>query len=224
MKASAQVSKAPTYIEEDRLQAQGYRLIAGIDEAGRGPLAGPVVAGAVMLPCDRRPAWLDKVRDSKMLAPLERERLFDCIRGDTLPVGLGIVTHDAIDRIGIAAATRLAMRKAIEDMPIRPEFLLIDFVRLPSVPLPQKSIVNGDALCLSIAAASIVAKVTRDRIMLELDRQYPGYGMARHKGYATPEHLECLRRVGPCAIHRRTFAPVYEVCSAPAREWREVFG
>ena len=215
--------QAPSFIQEDGLREQGYKLIAGIDEAGRGPLAGPVVAGAVVLPTDKRPAWLDNVRDSKTLAPLQRERLFECIR-DEMPMGVGIVPHDAIDRIGIAAATRLAMRKAIEDMPIKPEFILIDFVRLPSVPLPQKSIINGDALCCSIAAASIVAKVTRDRIMLDLDRRYPGYGMARHKGYATPEHLECLRRAGPCAIHRRTFAPVWELCSAPAREWREVLG
>jgi ribonuclease HII len=214
----------PTSVEEDRIREQGYKLIAGIDEAGRGPLAGPVVAGAVVLPLGKRPAWLDQVRDSKMLAPRERERLFDCIQQDSASVGVGIVWHDDIDRIGIAPATRLAMRRAVEDMAVKPEYLLIDFVRLPSVPLPQRSIVNGDALCFSIAAASIIAKVSRDRIMLDLDRQYPGYGMARHKGYATSEHLEFLRRLGPCPVHRRTFSPVQAVSSAPAREWRDVLG
>jgi ribonuclease HII len=125
-----------------------------------------------------------------------------------IALGVGVVSHEVIDERGIAPATRLAMRHAIEQVSIRPEFLLIDYVRLPDVRIPQKSIVNGDSLCLSIAAASIVAKVTRDRLMVELDGQFPGYGLAQHKGYGTREHLEALRKLGPCPIHRKTFEPV----------------
>jgi ribonuclease HII len=202
------VSQAPTLLEEERLWEHGYRLIAGIDEAGRGPLAGPVVAAAVVLPPDELPPWLSLVRDSKMLTPQRREHVFDCIQRDGVLWAVGVVSHEVIDGKGIVAATRLAMREAVEGVSARPDFLLIDFVRLPDVRLPQKSVVNGDTLCLSIAAASIVAKVTRDRIMEQLDREHPGYGLARHKGYGTPEHLEMLQRLGPCAIHRKTFAPV----------------
>jgi ribonuclease HII len=122
--------------------------------------------------------------------------------------GVGVVSHEVIDERGIAPATRLAMRYAIERVSTRPEFLLIDYVRLPAVRIPQKSVIDGDSLCLSIAAASIVAKVTRDRLMVELDSQFPGYGLAQHKGYGTPEHLEALQRLGPCPIHRKTFEPV----------------
>ena len=201
-------SHAPTLAEEERLWAQGYRLVAGIDEAGRGPLAGPVVAAAVVLPLDERPSWLSLVRDSKVLTPQKREHLFGCIERDGVTWGVGVVSHEVIDRRGIAAATRLAMREAVEGLALRPQFLLIDFVRLRNVRLPQKSVVNGDSLCLSIAAASIVAKVTRDRIMEQLDREYPGYGLGRHKGYGTPEHLEMLQLLGPCPVHRMSFAPL----------------
>lgn len=202
------MSQAPTFVEEESLRARGYRAIAGIDEAGRGPLAGPVVAAAVVLPLDHPPPWLPEVRDSKQLTPSKRERLFDSMQRDGTPFGVGVVSHDVIDKRGIAAATRLAMRHAAEQLPVRPDFLLIDHVRLPRVRLPQKSITNGDCLSFSIAAASIVAKVTRDRLMAELDMQYPGYGFAQNKGYGTPEHMEMLQRLGHCAIHRKTFAPV----------------
>jgi ribonuclease HII len=202
------VSQIPTFIEEEKLTVQGYRLIAGVDEVGRGPLAGPVVAAAVILPLEKRPSWLSKVRDSKQLTASQRESIFGRVLESGMPFGVGSVSHEVIDKRGIAPATRMAMRRAIEQLPTRPDYLLIDYVRLPTVRIPQKSVVDGDSLCLSIAAASIVAKVTRDRMMVELDGQYPGYGLAQHKGYGTPEHLEALQRLGPCPIHRKTFEPV----------------
>jgi ribonuclease HII len=202
------VSQIPTFAEEERLRAQGYRLIAGIDEAGRGPLAGPVVAAAVILPPEERPSWLSLVRDSKQLTQLRREAIFDCIVESGIAFGVGVVSHEVIDERGIAPATRLAMRYAIEKLSTRPDYLLIDYMRLPGVRIPQKGVADGDSLCISIAAASVVAKVTRDRMMVELDSQFPGYGLAQHKGYGTPEHLEALQKLGPCPIHRKTFMPV----------------
>ena len=202
------VSQIPTFAEEERLRAQGYRLIAGIDEAGRGPLAGPVVAAAVILPPEERPSWLSLVRDSKQLTQLRREAIFDCIVESGIAFGVGVVSHEVIDERGIAPATRLAMRYAVEQLSTRPDYLLIDYMRLPGVRIPQKGVVDGDSICVSIAAASIVAKVTRDRMMVELDSQFPGYGLAQHKGYGTPEHLEALQRLGPCSLHRKTFTPV----------------
>jgi len=202
------VSQIPTFAEEERLRAQGYRLIAGIDEAGRGPLAGPVVAAAVILPPEERPSWLSLVRDSKQLTQLRREAIFDCIVESGIAFGVGVVSHEVIDERGIAPATRLAMRYAVEQLSTRPDYLLIDYMRLPGVRIPQKGVVDGDSICVSIAAASIVAKVTRDRLMVELDGRYPGYGLAQHKGYGTREHLEALQKLGPCPIHRKTFQPV----------------
>ena len=204
------MSQIPTFAEEERLRAQGYRLIAGIDEAGRGPLAGPVVAAAVILPPEERPSWLSLVRDSKQLTQLRREAIFDCMVESGIAFGVGVVSHEVIDERGIAPATRLAMRYAIEKLSTRPDYLLIDYMRLPGVRIPQKGVVDGDSICVSIAAASIVAKVTRDRLMVELDGRYPGYGLAQHKGYGTPEHLEALQKLGPCHIHRKTFTPVRE--------------
>jgi len=202
------VSQVPTFDEEERLKAKGYRLVAGIDEVGRGPLAGPVVAAAVILPLEERPSWLSRVRDSKQLTPTQRESIFDRVLESGIAFGVGVVSHEVIDKRGIAPATRLAMRHAIEQLSTRPDYLLIDYMRLPGVRIPQKGVVDGDSICVSIAAASIVAKVTRDRLMVELDGQYPGYGLAQHKGYGTPEHLEALQRLGPCPIHRKTFEPV----------------
>ena len=202
------MSQIPTFAEEERLRAQGYRLIAGIDEAGRGPLAGPVVAAAVILPPEERPSWLSLVRDSKQLTQLRREAIFDCIVESGIAFGVGVVSHEVIDERGIAPATRLAMRYAVEQLSTRPDYLLIDYMRLPGVRIPQKGVVDGDSICVSIAAASIVAKVTRDRLMVELDGRYPGYGLAQHKGYGTREHLEALQKLGPCPIHRKTFQPV----------------
>jgi ribonuclease HII len=137
--------------------------------------------------------------------------LFERIREVALAVGAGVVSHLVIDTKGIVKATRLAMRAAVQQLDPAPEYLLIDYMKLPEVRLPQRGIVDGDALCLSIACASIIAKVTRDRLMVALDDKYPGYGLAKHKGYGTKAHIECLRRLGPCPVHRRTFRPVTEI-------------
>ena len=200
----------PTLSEEQALLEAGYRAIAGVDEAGRGTWAGPVAAAAVVLPldCAEALAALDGVCDSKMLPPRKREALEQRIVEEAVAVGFGLASASEIDRMGILPATRLAMRRAIANLGIAADFLLIDAVRLPQEPIHQKSIVRGDALCFSVAAASIVAKVRRDRLMAELDGLYPGYGFARHKGYGTAQHMEALRALGPCPIHRRTFAPV----------------
>ena len=201
----------PSLVEEVKLRAQGYQLIAGIDEVGRGALAGPVLAAAVILPCQIDTPWLNQVKDSKQLSPAKRELLFGYIYEVAISVGIGMVRHEVIDDQGIAKATRLAMKSAIDQLSPPPESLLIDYIRLPEVPLPQKGITNGDELCLSIACASIVAKVTRDRLMVELDKIYPGYGLAKHKGYGTKQHLSCLRRLGPSSIHRQSFRPVRDM-------------
>jgi ribonuclease HII len=200
--------KLPTFDEEARLQARGFRLVAGVDEVGRGALAGPVMAAAVILPLSADLPWLGSVRDSKQLSPRQRERVFDMVQRAGIPFGLGSVPHATIDEVGIVQATRMAMVQAVNSLPSRPDFLLIDALSLAEVDLPQKGIIRGDQLSLSIACASIVAKVSRDRQMTELDGVYPGYGLARHKGYGTRQHLQCLGRLGPCAIHRRSFAPV----------------
>jgi len=205
------VNHAPTFFEEEKLKAQGYQLVAGIDEVGRGPLAGPVVAAAVILPLGDDISWLFQVRDSKQLTPLKRDRLSIYIQRDALAIGIGVVPPDVIDAHGIVAATRLAMSYAVGSLNLVPDYLLIDAVRLPDLELPQKSIIKGDTLSISIAAASIVAKVTRDRLMVELDAFFPGYGLARNKGYPTSEHLEQLSCMGACPIHRKSFAPVRNV-------------
>ncbi len=200
--------RRPSFDEEKRLEAQGYRLIAGIDEVGRGSLAGPVVAAAAILPSNVTAPWRDKVNDSKLLSPRTRELLSTGIHQVAISVGVGIIDHEVIDARGIVTATRLAMKQAIDRLSPSPDFLLIDFLSLPEVPLPQTGIVNGDGQCFSIACASIIAKVARDGLMTEYDRIYPGYGLARHKGYGTREHLACLSRLGPCQIHRKSFHPV----------------
>ncbi len=201
----------PSFTEEKILEAQGYQYVAGIDEAGRGSLAGPVVAAAVILPCHIDTPWLNQVKDSKQLSPARRESLFHHIHEVAISIGIGVVPHKVIDAEGIIKATRLAMKLAIGQLSSPPEFLLIDYMRLPEVSLPQKGITNGDSLCFSIACASIMAKVSRDHMMRELDGTYPGYGLAQHKGYCTKEHLACLRRLGPSHIHRQSFKPVKDV-------------
>lgn len=200
--------KRPSYREESALLEDGYTLVAGLDEVGRGPLAGPVVAGAVMLPANPRGRWVRLVRDSKQLTAPQREEAADVLRDKALSMATGLASNEEIDRVGIAPATRLAMERAINALPLQPQFLLLDAFPLPDVDIPQKAIVRGDALCLSIAAASIIAKVERDRVMVEHDGRYPGYGFASHKGYASSYHLEALRERGPSPIHRRSFAPV----------------
>ncbi len=201
----------PSFAEEERLEAQGYQRIAGIDEVGRGALAGPVVAAAVILPCRIDAPWLNLVKDSKQLSPARRQLLFHHIHEIAIATGIGMASHEIIDARGIIKATRLAMKLAIDQLSPSPQSLLIDYMLLPEVPLPQKGITNGDKLCFSIACASIIAKVARDQLMVELDRTYSGYGLAHHKGYATKEHLVCLRRLGPSPIHRRSFKPVGDI-------------
>jgi ribonuclease HII len=201
----------PTFEEEKILQAQGYRLIAGVDEVGRGALAGPVAAAAVILPSRLRAPWLKQVRDSKLLDPPKREKLSQYIHRVAISIGIGMVSHEVIDRQGIVRATYRAMRLAISQLSPPPEALLIDYLHLPGTRLPQKGVTDGDSLCISIACASIVAKVARDRLMVELDDTYHSYGLAQHKGYGTEEHLACLQRLGPCPIHRRSFSPVKEM-------------
>jgi ribonuclease HII len=194
------------YRHEGQAWRAGLIRVVGVDEAGRGPLAGPVVAAAVLVTPEHR---IRGVADSKLLSPERREELFDAIHEQALAVGVAIVDHATIDRLNILQATRLAMLDALARLPVAPDFVITDFVTLPGVPCPQKNLVHGDVRCASVAAASIVAKVTRDRIMRDLDTQFPEYGFARHKGYGTPDHLAALDRHGPCPIHRRTFAGVW---------------
>lgn len=193
---------------EQDLRRNGYSFIAGVDEAGCGPIAGPVVAAAVVFPGMRR---LPGLTDSKLTTLRTRETLFDLIQAKARSIGVGVVDARTVDRINILAAARLAMTEAIRQLAPVPDFLLVDGRGLPGALIPQRAIVKGDRTCACIAAASIIAKVTRDRIMLELDASYPGYGLARHKGYGTAEHLACLRALGPCPEHRRTFAPVRDL-------------
>jgi ribonuclease HII len=195
----------PSFKEELKFIESGLRLIAGVDEVGRGCLAGPVVASAVILPCSRRVAWISGVRDSKLLSAKQREALFEVIRQKAVAAATGIVWQDVIDDIGIAPASRLAMKQAIDGLHPAPDGLLVDYFKLPEVELPQNNVVHGDRLCFSIACASIVAKVTRDRLMRALDNEYRGYGLANHKGYATREHCAALEKLGLAAIHRRSF-------------------
>ncbi|MBI4330376.1 MAG: ribonuclease HII [Chloroflexi bacterium] len=198
----------PTFKEERLLARRGYQFIAGLDEVGRGSLAGPVAAAAVILPPGLKAGWLDEVRDSKVLTPAVRLRLSKQIQRSALAFGVGMAPPEVIDTFGIVPATRQAMQQALQSLSRSPQFLLIDALTLPAVRLPQKGIIHGDSLCVSIACASIVAKVARDRLMTEMDRSYPGYGLARNKGYGTKFHLCSLEQLGPCPIHRRSFAPV----------------
>ena len=200
----------PSFKEENLLREQGYSIIAGVDEAGRGALMGPVVAAAVILPDAIKARWKSKVRDSKQLTAEEREELHGYIEEISISIGTGYTTNEVIDEVGIARATRLAMIAAIEKLKPEPHYVLIDYFNLPETALPNRGVEDGDSLCFSIACASIIAKVTRDRMVVEMDEKYPGYGFAEHKGYGTSRHLECLRRKGPCPLHRRSFAPVTE--------------
>ena len=207
---------SPSYQWETRLRQQGYRAIAGVDEVGRGPLAGPLVAGAVILPPQVDALGPEVVRDSKLLTPRQREQAYALITRQAVAWGIGSVTPHEIDSLGITYANRLAMVRALQSLAIRPDYILIDALTLPEVDLPQEGIVHGDRLCLSIAAASVVAKETRDRWAREEDARYPCYGNARHKGYPTPEHLRRLAILGPSPIHRRSFGPVRELLEREA--------
>ena len=192
---------------EKQALARDYTRVAGVDEAGRGPLAGPVVAAAVILPAGQ---IIKGVNDSKKLSPELRERLFADIMAQAVSVGIGMGSPELIDRINILQATRHAMLSAVSELSPQPDFILIDGISTIESPIPQKTVKKGDSLSLSIAAASIIAKVTRDRLMRELDREYPGYGFSGHKGYGSALHLEAIRRLGPSPIHRTTFGGVKE--------------
>jgi ribonuclease HII len=191
----------------------GFLQIAGIDEAGRGPLAGPVVAAAVILPTG---ILIKGVDDSKKLSPAKREQLFDIIIDQALSIGIGMGSPELIDQINILQATRHAMLEAVSQLTPPPDFILIDGINTIDSPIPQKTIKKGDSLSLSIAAASIIAKVTRDRLMRELDKIHPGYGFHGHKGYGSALHLEAIRRLGPSPVHRLTFGGVKEHLSCPS--------
>ena len=197
---------AAPYRYEAKAWRDGVSRVAGLDAAGRGPLAGPVVAAAVIIDPARR---IRGVADSKLLTAERREELYDVIHERAVAVGVAVVDHLTIDRINILEATRAAMTEALAGLGVAPDLVITDFVRLRDVSCPQKNLIDGDARCATVAAASIVAKVTRDRLMLEADKVYPEYGFARHKGYATAEHLTALDRHGPCPIHRRSFAGVW---------------
>ena len=184
--------------------------MAGADEAGRGPIAGPVVAAAVILPpgLDGNEEWLGLLDDSKRLSPSRREQAFSAVREHALDWAVAVIDSEEIDQIGIGVAALKAMLQAVDSLREIPAHLLLDYIHVRQCPYPYDTVVKGDSRSYSIAAASNVAKVTRDRIMIEYDQALPGYGFAQHKGYATRQHLERLREIGPCSIHRRSFAPV----------------
>ena len=192
-------------IHQKRLDWDPIGLLAGVDEAGRGPLAGPVVAAAVILDDGRR---IRGLADSKVLTPLQRDKLFDMIREKALCCSVGSASVAEIDTLNILHATMLAMRRAVEGLRLKPAKVLVDGNRLPALDVLSEAIIGGDAKVKSISAASIIAKVTRDRLLAELHVEFPQYGFAAHKGYGTPEHLEALRVHGPCVHHRRHFSPV----------------
>ena len=193
---------SPDETFENRLREEGYSAICGVDEAGRGPLSGPVVAAACILPAG---CEIPGLNDSKKLTPKQRDRLYDTVREVAVAYAIGMASPEEIDELNILNATMLAMRRAIEGLPVKADFALIDGNCARGIELPHKTVISGDALSVSISAASILAKVTRDRICLENDREYPEYGFAKHKGYGTKEHMDALRRLGPCPLHRRSF-------------------
>ena len=189
--------------EELSLYSEKIQYICGIDEAGRGPLAGPVVVGAVIMPKD---SFIEGVNDSKKVSEKKREKLYDLITKEAIAYGVGIVDHKKIDEINILNATKLGLKMAIENLKIRPDIILVDALNnMDTDGIPYKSIIKGDAKVYSISCASIIAKVTRDRIMREWDKIYPEYGFERHKGYGTSAHIIAIKENGPCMIHRRTF-------------------
>lgn len=188
---------------EHEVAAAGFARIAGVDEAGRGPLAGPIVAAAVVL---ARP--VDGLNDSKRLTPEQRDHLYEILRAGDHAIGAAVIDAETIDRHGIQSANYAAMAQAVAQLEPLPDFLLVDGFRIHGCGLPQKPLIKGDSRSASIAAASIIAKVTRDRIMAQYEAQYPGYGFGEHKGYGTREHVDAIRRLGPCPIHRRSFSPV----------------
>jgi len=204
-KADTGIPQSPTLVFEEEARFCGYRNVAGLDEAGRGPLAGPVVGAAVILP---RRVELTGLDDSKQVTPEHRESLFGAITQIARAWAVGVASEQEIDRFNILEATRLAWERALTRLSLVPDFLLIDAASLPRVPIAQRAVVKGDRLSLSIAAASILAKVSRDRLMQDYHRRYPMYQFHLHKGYPTPEHLRLVQEWGPSPAHRRTFQPI----------------
>lgn len=203
--------------EEEFILSSGHILLGSLDEVGRGPLAGPVVAACILINKNtletvrNHPVLLKEVRDSKKLTAKKREFLFNIIK-ETVSYGIGICDHNTIDRINILEATFLAMKKAISDLKEKPDYIILDGkFPIPNFSTPQKAIIKGDASVFSIAAASIMAKVTRDRLMEEYDKKYPGYGFIQHAGYGTKAHLDAIHKFGACPIHRKTFAPLKDL-------------
>ncbi len=197
---------------ERQARSRGFRAVAGVDEAGRGPLAGPVVAAAVILP---ETFDLPGLTDSKQLSAVARERLYPLIRAQALAVGVGVGRTAEVDRVNILQATLLSMVRAVDRLSIPPDYLLVDGINPVPLPLPQQTLKKGDSRSQSIAAASVVAKVLRDRIMVAYDRIYPGYGLAGHKGYGSAQHRRAIAELGPSPCHRRTFAGVREFSEVP---------
>jgi ribonuclease HII len=202
----------PDFSLENSVYGQRLSLVAGVDEVGRGPLAGPVFAAAVIFPPDLtgREPWLEALDDSKRLSPTQRERAVELVEAHALAIGVAQVGPGAVDDLGVGQASIQAMLQAVENLPLDPTYLLLDYVPLRECPIPFQTIVRGDTLSYSIAAASNVAKVARDRMMREANEVYPGYSFDRNKGYGTAQHLAQLRERGPCQIHRRSFRPVRE--------------
>lgn len=216
--AATSAARRPGWRVERLLWREGREVVAGVDEVGRGPLAGPVVAAAVVLPRRSsgeppRAEWVRGLRDSKMLTEAQRERLAEAIRRHC-QWAVASVSTQVVDQINILQATRLAMKRAVEALPTSPDGLIIDGREVVETGIHQVAVVDGDALCASVAAASILAKVTRDRLMCDLDRWFPGYGLAENKGYATADHRAALTRLGYTNIHRLSFAPVREAVGA----------
>lgn len=207
----------PTLHVEYQIFSQGFRLVAGVDEAGRGCWAGPVVAGAVILPPDQSDLLehLHSVRDSKLLTAPQRSDCEKSIRAVAIACGIGSAEAEEIDRWGIVPATRAAMQRAIAALFPQPDALLLDALALPDLGLAQTVLIKADRLCLSVACASIIAKVARDRLMTKLNQVYPGYAFAQHKGYGTPQHRAALNRFGPSPIHRCSFAPIRRLIDVP---------
>ncbi len=219
LKVKIEIPESPNFNYERELVLRGFQRIAGVDEVGRGAWAGPLVAAAVVLPLPDGEAslvsWkeaglrLEGVRDSKQVPPDKRERLYDLITGQA-EIGFGIISSLAVDLIGVGEANRLAMARAVKALPQPPHFLLLDAFRVPQIALPQMPLIKGDARSLSIAAASIVAKVTRDRLMRDFETIHPGYDFSRNKGYGTAIHSSIIKVLGPCEIHRFSYTPVWE--------------
>lgn len=203
------------YIYERNLIQKGYEKIGGIDEVGRGPLVGPVVAACVILPKNYQ---LDGLTDSKKLSEKKREKFYDILKQDAIAIGIGVVSEKKIDEINIYEATKLAMQEAIKHLKVKPDYLLIDAMKLET-DIPATSIIKGDAKSLSIAAASVIAKVTRDRMLIELDKKYPMYDFKHNKGYPTKKHLEAIKKYGIIVEHRRSYGPIFNYLKE--RKWKK---